>query len=62
MPSGERGAFRPELDTGTLAYAIMRIGEGFLYADVIADRPPDTRRAVTVIRALLTGLDRSADR
>lgn len=54
------GAFRPELDTGTLAFAIMRIGEGFLYADVIADRPPDTGRAVTVIRALLTGLDRSA--
>jgi AcrR family transcriptional regulator len=56
----DRGAFRPELDTATLAYAIMRISEGFLYADVIADRPPDTGRAVTVIRALLAGLDRPA--
>jgi hypothetical protein len=56
----DRGAFRPELDSATLAYAIMRICEGFLYADVIADRPPDTARAVTVIRALLAGLDRAA--
>jgi AcrR family transcriptional regulator len=54
------GAFRPELDTTALAYAIMRICEGFLYADVIADRPPDTGRAITVIRALLAGLDRPA--
>jgi AcrR family transcriptional regulator len=54
------GAFQPELDTTALAYAIMRICEGFLYADVIADRPPDTGRAITVIRALLAGLDRAA--
>jgi AcrR family transcriptional regulator len=52
-----RGAFEAELDTRTLAYAIMRICEGFLYADVIADRPPDTGRAVMVIEALLLGLD-----
>jgi len=42
----------------TLAYAIVRISEGFLYADPIADRAPDTDRATTVIEALLTGLDR----
>jgi AcrR family transcriptional regulator len=53
-----RGAFAAELDSAALAYAIMRIGEGFLYADVIADRPPDVSRAVTVIEALLRGLDR----
>jgi AcrR family transcriptional regulator len=52
-----RGAFRTELDTPTLAYAIAAIGEGFLYADVIADRPPDVGRAITVIEALLSGLD-----
>jgi hypothetical protein len=56
----DSGAYRAELDTATLAYAIMRICEGFLYADVIADRPMDTGRAVTVIRALLAGLDRTA--
>jgi AcrR family transcriptional regulator len=50
-----RGAFRTDLDTPTLAYAIGRIGEGFLYADVIADRPPDVGRAIMVIEALLSG-------
>jgi AcrR family transcriptional regulator len=54
-----RGAFAADLDDATLAYAIIRISEGFLYADVIADRPPDIGRAITVIQALLTGLDRA---
>ncbi|HJZ09791.1 MAG TPA: QsdR family transcriptional regulator [Trebonia sp.] len=53
-----RGRFDANLDTPTLAYAIVRISEGFLYADVIADRTPDIDRAITVIEALLTGLDR----
>jgi len=53
-----RGNFEASLDTPTLAYAILRICEGFLYADVIADRAPDTDRAITLIAALLTGLDR----
>jgi AcrR family transcriptional regulator len=52
-----RGTFEADLDTQTLAYAIVRICEGFLYADVVADRPPDIRRAITVIEALLLGLD-----
>jgi AcrR family transcriptional regulator len=53
----ERGHFVSDLDTPTLAYAIVRIAEGFLYADVIADRAPDIDRAITVIEALLNGLD-----
>jgi AcrR family transcriptional regulator len=52
-----RGAFDATVDTPTLAYAIVRISEGFLYADVIADRAPDIGRAVTVIEALLRGVD-----
>jgi AcrR family transcriptional regulator len=52
-----RGSFDTSLDTPTLAYAIVRVSEGFLYADVIADRAPDIGRAVTVIEALLRGLD-----
>jgi AcrR family transcriptional regulator len=52
-----RGAFEADLDTPTLAYAIVRICEAFLYADVIADRRPDIGRAVRVIEALLSGLD-----
>ena len=52
-----RGAFDASLDTRTLAFAIVRVSEGFLYSDVIADRAPDIGRAVTVIEALLRGLD-----
>jgi AcrR family transcriptional regulator len=55
-----RGSFDAGLDTPTLAYAIVRISEGFLYSDVIADRAPDIDRAITLIEALLLGLDRSA--
>jgi len=52
-----RGAFDASLDTRTLAFAIVRVSEGFLYSDVIADRASDIGRAVTVIEALLRGLD-----
>jgi AcrR family transcriptional regulator len=55
-----RSTFDASLDTPTLAYAIVRISEGFLYADVIADRGPDIDRAITLIEALLLGLDRAA--
>jgi AcrR family transcriptional regulator len=54
----DSGHFEASLDTPTLAYAIVRISEGFLYADVIADRPVDIDRAITLIEALLAGLDR----
>lgn len=47
------GRFTPRLDTKTLAYVIVRIGEGFLYADVIADGEPDVTQAIEVIRQLL---------
>jgi AcrR family transcriptional regulator len=53
-----RGCFEASLDTPPLAYAIVRISEVFLYSDVIADRRPDIDRAVVLIQALLTGLDR----
>ncbi len=51
------GTFEAALDTPTLVYAIVRISEGFLHADVIADGPPDIGRAIAVIDALLFGLD-----
>jgi AcrR family transcriptional regulator len=53
-----RGAFDASLDTPTLAFAIIRVADGFLYSDVIADRAPDIDRATTVIEGLLSGLDR----
>jgi AcrR family transcriptional regulator len=52
-----RGHLAVRLDTPTLTYAIVRIGEGFLYSDIIADRSPDVDRAITVIEALLRGLE-----
>ena len=52
-----RGAFDASLETPTLAFAIVRVADGFLYSDVIADRAPGIRRAVIVIEALLRGLD-----
>jgi len=53
-----RGAFDASLDTPTLAFAIIRVADGFLYSDVIAYRAPGIDRATTVIEALLVGLDR----
>jgi AcrR family transcriptional regulator len=52
-----RGAFDASLDTPTLAFAIVRVADGFLYSGVIADRSPGVGRAVIVIEALLRGLD-----
>jgi AcrR family transcriptional regulator len=52
-----RGAFDASLDTPTLAFAIVRVADGFLYTDVIADRGPGIGRAVIAIEALLRGLD-----
>lgn len=53
----QRGHYRARVDTPTLAYAIVRVSEGFLYADIIADREPDVDRALAIVEALLTGLD-----
>jgi AcrR family transcriptional regulator len=55
----ERGQYRARVDTPTLAYAIVRVSEGFLYADIIADREPDVDRALAIVEALLIGLDTS---
>jgi AcrR family transcriptional regulator len=52
-----RGHLALSLDLASVSYAIVRIAEGFLYADVIADRDRDIDRAVTLIDGLLRGLD-----
>src|SRR4029077_2918624 len=51
-----RGAFDASLDTPTLAFAIVRVADGFLYTGVIADRASGMGRAVIAIEALLRGL------
>jgi AcrR family transcriptional regulator len=47
------GELRLGVDPSALAYAIVRIGESFLYADVIADNDPDVDQAVTLVSRLL---------
>lgn len=49
----ERGNLDLGIDSATLAYVIVRIGESFLYADVIADSDPDIGQALDVIARLL---------
>lgn len=49
----ERGNLDLGIDSGTLAYVMVRIGESFLYADVIADSDPDIEQAMDVIARLL---------
>lgn len=45
---------KPSLDLDTLAFLIVRIGESFLYADVISGRKPEIEKAVAAIRILVS--------
>ena len=45
--------FVPITAPGDLAFALVRIGESFLYADVLASRPPDIEAANHIQRALI---------
>jgi Tetracyclin repressor-like, C-terminal domain len=49
----QRGTLELEIDSETMAYVIVRLGESFLYADVIADNRPDVGTAVKMIARLL---------
>jgi len=48
-----RGAYTPRVDPGVLAYAIVRIGEAFLYNDAIIALEPNVEQARAVVRLLL---------
>lgn len=50
-----RGHLTLSVDSQTLAYVICRIGESFLYSDVIAHRAPDVDAAMDVTLRLLGG-------
>ena len=43
------------IEPDDLAYALVRIGESFLYADVLAARTPDVEKADRLQRALIEG-------
>ncbi|MEX2194272.1 MAG: QsdR family transcriptional regulator [Thermoleophilaceae bacterium] len=47
------GGLELTIDSATLAYVIVRIGESFLYADVIADSEPDVEQALEVMTRLI---------
>jgi transcriptional regulator with XRE-family HTH domain len=46
------GTIRLPVDAHTLAYALVRIAESFLYADIIAGEEPEIDRAIEVMRLL----------
>jgi AcrR family transcriptional regulator len=47
------GALRLPVDAHTMAYALVRIGESFLYADMIAGENPDLDKAVAILELML---------
>lgn len=48
--------FVPLIEPGALAYALVRLGESFLYADVLAARQPDVETANRLQQALVEGI------
>jgi len=48
-----RGRIKLRVDAHTLAYAVVRLCESFLYADLVAGEEPDVDKAVEVLRLLL---------
>ena len=51
--SSSSWTFAPRADTGLLAYAAVRVIEGFVYNDTVVRAEPEVDRAVEVIRLLL---------
>jgi hypothetical protein len=49
----DAGRLDPPVDAHTLAFAIVRISESFLYADLIAGEEPDVEKAIEIVRLLL---------
>ncbi|MCW2665212.1 MAG: hypothetical protein JWN57_174 [Frankiales bacterium] len=47
--------FEPLIDADALAFALVRLGEAFLYADVLASRTPDLAAADRLQSALIEG-------
>jgi AcrR family transcriptional regulator len=49
----DAGAFAPKSDLDTLAYAIVRVTEGFIYNDAIVAVEPQVERAAGIVALLL---------
>ena len=52
------GRINPEMDASSLAYYIIRIGEGAIYCDLICGRTPEPERAAQAFRLLVNGHSR----
>ena len=50
----DAGNLEPAMDTGSLAYVIVRIAESFLYRDVLSGDDPDVETATKAIGLLFT--------
>lgn len=49
----EAGNFQPAVDADTLAYAVVRVTEGFIYNDAIGAVEPELERAAAIVSLLL---------
>jgi AcrR family transcriptional regulator len=49
----QAGAFQPRIEPAALAYAVVRVTEGFLYNDAIATIEPELERAERIVALLL---------
>ena len=49
----EAGAFKPRVDVLSLAYAVVRVTEGFIYNDAIVAIEPEVERAASIVALLL---------
>lgn len=53
----QAGSFRPAVDVTTLAYAVVRVTEGFIYNDAIVAVEPEVDRAAAIVALLYRGAD-----
>jgi AcrR family transcriptional regulator len=49
----EQGSLSLRAPAPDIAYAIMRVGEGFIYSDPVAELEPDIDAAIGIVRLLL---------
>src|SRR5438105_5742115 len=54
------GTYRPAIEPATLAYAIVRLGEAFLYNDAVSGMRGDVAR-LREVQAAMFGAERAAD-
>ncbi|HSW15410.1 MAG TPA: QsdR family transcriptional regulator, partial [Solimonas sp.] len=48
----DKGKLELDVDAHTMAYALVRIAESFLYADLIAGETPDVDKALSVLKLM----------